>query len=273
MMFREYGAENLQTIILLHGGGLSWWNYRAEADILKSDYRVILPVLDGHAGSGRPFTSIEDNAAELIAFIDGRFGGKVRLIGGLSLGAQVLLEMLSQRKDICRYALVESASVVPSRLTNALIGPAFGSSYGLIKSRSFAKLQFRSLHMDDQLFEDYYRDTCKIAKADMIAFLRANTSYALKPSVAETTARVHVFAGGKENRGIRRSADVIRNAIPGCAAHLIPELYHGEFSINHPERYAHALKEMMENGESQAAEGARRRGEPEKTDETAGRGT
>ena len=124
MKIREFGSDNKETIILLHGGGLSWWNYRKEAELLQSDYHVVLPVLDGHAESDRAFSSIEDNAAEIIAFIDERYGGSVLLIGGLSLGAQVLLEMLSQRAGICRYALVESAAVVPSRLTNVLICPS-----------------------------------------------------------------------------------------------------------------------------------------------------
>ena len=31
MRYIEYGAGNSETILLLHGGGLSWWNYREEA--------------------------------------------------------------------------------------------------------------------------------------------------------------------------------------------------------------------------------------------------
>ena len=120
------GHEKAETIILLHGGGLSWWNYRKVAEQLQQDFRVILPVLDGHAGSGREFTSIEDNASEIISFVDHQLGDSVLLIGGLSLGAQIVLEILTQRNDICRYAIVESASVIPSKLTNALIAPTFG---------------------------------------------------------------------------------------------------------------------------------------------------
>ena len=41
----EYGKENNHVIILLHGGGLSWWNYRAVAEKLLHEYRVILPIL------------------------------------------------------------------------------------------------------------------------------------------------------------------------------------------------------------------------------------
>ena len=245
MQFHEYGAEHKDTILLLHGGGLSWWNYREAAELLQREYHIILPILDGHAGSDRPFTTIEDNASEIISFVDEHLGGSVLLIGGLSLGGQILLEMLSQRAGFCSYALVESAAVLPSRLTNALIGPAFGSSYGLIKNRSFAKMQFQSLHIKPELFEDYYRDTCRIKKQDMIAFMKANTAYALKDSFRDTSARVHVFAGEKETGEILRSAEAICRALPTCRLHSVPGLRHGEFSINYAAKYADTIRRIV----------------------------
>ena len=44
----EYGKQNKDVVVLLHGGGLSWWNYRDAAEILSEDFHVVLPVLDGH---------------------------------------------------------------------------------------------------------------------------------------------------------------------------------------------------------------------------------
>jgi pimeloyl-ACP methyl ester carboxylesterase len=243
--FHEYGTEQNETILLLHGGGLSWWNYREAAEKLREEYRVILPILDGHAGSDRPFTTIEDNASEIISFIDERLGGSVLLIGGLSLGGQILLEMLSQRADLCSYALVESAAVLPSRLTNALIAPAFGSSYGLIRNRSFARLQFQSLHLKPQLFEDYYRDTSQISKSDMIAFMKANTSYALKKTFIDASAEIHVYVGEKESGELRRSAEAICRLRPSCKLHRMKGFRHGEFSINHADRYANAVRNII----------------------------
>lgn len=234
-----YGVEHAQTIILIHGGGLSWWNFRQEAEILKNGYRVVLPLLDGHDGSDRPFTSIEDNAEEIISMIDRDFGGSVLLIGGLSLGAQVVLEILSRRKNICRHALVESPSVIPSAVTKALTGPMVGCSYALIKNRAFSKLQFRSLHIQKDLFEDYYRDTCRISKADMKAFLKASVSYRLKEEIKECRADVHVFAGERETGVVLQSARLIKETIPGCSLRILPHLYHGEFSLNHPGDYAY----------------------------------
>ena len=247
MRFQEYGSKEKETILLLHGGGLSWWNYREAAEILQEEYHIILPILDGHAGSDRPFTTIEDNASEIISFIDESLHGSVLLISGLSLGGQILLEMLSKRSDICSYALVESTAVVPSKLTNALIAPAFGSSYGLIRNRSFARLQFRSLHIKPELFEDYYRDTCQIRKSDMIAFLKANTSYTLKDAFKESSAEIHVYVGESETGEIRRSAETICQMRPACRLHRLPGLRHGEFSINHADQYAVALRQILKD--------------------------
>ena len=91
MKYQEYGFGQKGTIILLHGGGLSWWNYREAAALLQTDYHIILPILDGHAGSDRPFTTIEENASEIISFIDEHLGGSVLLIGGLSLRGRYTL--------------------------------------------------------------------------------------------------------------------------------------------------------------------------------------
>ena len=246
MEYVEFGKDRPETVMLLHGGGLSWWNYREEAALLKERYHVVLPILDGHAGSGRPFTSIGANAAALLSFIDERLGGSVSLIGGLSLGGQVLLEMLSERSGVCRHALVESAMAVPSPLTHALVGPAFGLSYGLIRWERFARLQFRSLHMKPSLFDDYYRDTCQIKKADMIAFMKANTAYTLPDAVGRCGADVRVFAGGKETPGILKSARLIAEKVPGARLTVLPGLRQGEFSLSHAEKYAQSIREILE---------------------------
>ena len=238
----EYGKQNKDVALLFHGGGLSWWNYRDAAEILSEDFHVALPVLDGHGGG--KFTSIEDNAARILSYIDEHFGGQVAVLGGLSLGGQIALEMLAQRPDICRSALIESALVKPSKLTRALIGPSFSMSYGLIKQRWFARWQAAYLGIPKTLFEDYYRDTCAISKADLTAFTQANCGYALKP--IDTTARVKIVAGSREQRNILESAKMIHRAIPGSELEILPGLRHGDLSLNQPECYARMVKEWSE---------------------------
>jgi len=241
----EYGQQNDRVILLLHGGGLSWWNYREAAKILSEQYHVVLPVLDGHADSNVPFATIEENAARLISWIDANFSGQIMALGGLSLGGQVAAEMLSQRKDICQYALLESTLVKPMKLTAALIGPTFGMSYGLIKQKWFAKLQADYLGIPKNLFDDYFRDTCKIDKADMIAFLKANSLYTIKPGLSETQAKIKIAAGSREQKSIRDSAKLLHRAIPGSQLEILSGLRHGDLSMNKPEDYVQMLTEWI----------------------------
>lgn len=245
MTLTEFGKQNKDIILLLHGGGLSWWNYREVATLLAERYYVVLAVLDGHGDSDAPFTTIEENAAKLISYIDTCFDGQVLAIGGLSLGGQIAVEMLSQRRDCCRYALIESALVKPTKLTAALIAPTFGASFGLIKQKWFAKLQASYLGIPKELFDDYYRDTCKISKADMISFLKANSLYTIKPSLSATKAKVKIVAGSREQGNVLDSAKLLQRAIPGSSVEILTGFRHGDLSINHPETYARILTEWI----------------------------
>lgn len=245
MKVYAFGQESAPAVMLLHGGGLNWWNYRAEAALLEKDFRVLLPVLPGHSGSNGPFVSIEESAAALISYIDESCGGSVLCIGGLSLGAQILTEMLSQRKDICSFALIESALIIPMPLTGALTGPTVSLSYGLIEKQWFAKAQFQALHMAEGFFADYYRDSCAIKKESLIALLKANASYSIKPSLKEARAKTLVVAGGREQGKMRRSAALLQQTVPGSALKLLPGYTHGELSLNRPEEYVLALRTLL----------------------------
>lgn len=243
----EFGKENEKVVMLLHGGGLSWWNYKEVAEYLKSDYHVILPILDGHADSGTKFVSIEENAKRMIAYIDEYCAGSVAVLGGLSLGAQILVEILSQRPDICQAAMIESALVKPMKMTHHMVKPMLDMNYGLIKKKWFAKLQFSSLKMKNDLFDDYYQDTCKISKCDMVAFLEANSLYVVKESISKTKAKVHVCVGQKEQEVMISSARTLHDLIPDSCLEIMQGLYHGEYSINHPREYVAKIKELIKD--------------------------
>ena len=245
MRYVEYGNQNPETVILLHGGGLSWWTFRDVAQLLSDRFHVVLPILDGHADSDAPFTSIEDTAAKIISHIDEHFGGKVLAVGGLSLGGQIAVEMLTQRSDICRFALLESALVKPSKLTHTLIKPTFGMSYGLIKQKWFAKLQAAYLGIPRKLFDDYYQDTCKISKEDIIAFLQSNSAYSINPALRNTQAKVHIVFGSKEQASIRASGKLLNRMLLDSTLEVLPEYRHGELSLNHPEQYSQMLLTLI----------------------------
>lgn len=244
MIVKEYGKSNKDIIMLLHGGGLSWWNYEEVSEILKSNYHVILPILDGHSGSDRDFTSIESNANEIIEYIDNNYNGNVKLIGGLSLGAQILLDILSKRDNICEYTIIESALVCPMKMTNILIESSINMSYGLINKKWFSKLQFKSLKIKEELFDKYYIDSSNITKDNMISFLKANSNYHLK-NVKTNKSKSIVMVGSKERPIMIKSAKIIHDELINSELEILSGYYHGDLSINHPNEYAEKVKKLI----------------------------
>ena len=128
----------------------------------------------------RILQQLENNADEILSYIDKNCNGKVLMICGLSLGGQILVDLLARRKNICKFAIVESALVLPMKATNALIQPIISMCYPLIKTRWFAQAQFKALHIKGIFFEDYYRGSIAITKENLLAFMKANSDYRLK---------------------------------------------------------------------------------------------
>jgi hypothetical protein len=106
-------------------------------------------------------------------------------------------------------------------------------------------MQFDYLHIRKDLFEDYYRDTSQISKENIIAFLEANASYEIKPNLQDVYINTHILVGEKEQKKMIRSAEQLHKALPGSVLEIKKGLYHGEYSINHPEEYTKELLDMI----------------------------
>lgn len=119
-------------------------------------------------------------------------------------------------------------------------------SYGLIRKRWFAKLQFRQLHIRPELFDVYYADTCAISRENMIAFLRSNSSYQLKDSLKQCTANVIVAVGGKEAHKMKQSAQRLHQVLPNSELVVFPDYHHGELSINYADDYVTLFRSLLE---------------------------
>lgn len=248
MKFKEFGNKNLPTMILLHGGGLSYWSLEKVVNNLQKDYHVVTPIIDGHGeDSSTTFISIEDSAKKLINYIDINCKGKVFLIAGLSLGAQITVEVLARRKDITEFAIIESALVLPIAYTNLMVSLT-KISYGLISKRWFSKAQAKSLYVPEEMFEKYYEESCKMSKESLANIARSNGRYIMKESIKDTQAKVLVIVGEKELKMMKESAMAINDVILESNLYMAKGMHHGELSLVNNHMYIKILRDfVMEN--------------------------
>lgn len=170
MLFTEKGDKSLPTIILLHGNGLSDWSWDRVVKELQEEYHIVTPIIDGHGEDFETeFTSIEDLADKLIQYIDRYQYGKVFAIGGCTLGAQIVIDILSKRNDIAQYAIIESPLIYPIKLPSSTMNSlSFKVAYKLAKKSWFAKLQAKSLNIPKELYDKFFEDNKKITKTSIL---------------------------------------------------------------------------------------------------------
>jgi pimeloyl-ACP methyl ester carboxylesterase len=246
MLFRETGHREFPTIILLHGGGLADWSWDDIVQKLAYQYHIVTPVIDGHGDDGETeFISIADSATKLITYIDATLGGKVFAVGGLSIGAQIIAEVLSVRNDITQYAILESALVYPIKGISILTVPMYKLLYSMIKRRWFSKLQAKSLGVPEDVFDHYYSDSLKISRQTLINVTLSNGTYRLKDSIRNTNAKVLIIVGSKEIGMIKKSAEVLHNQITGSKLYTAEQMKHGELSLIYPQKYLEQLYNLF----------------------------
>ncbi|MCR6547150.1 alpha/beta hydrolase [Dehalobacterium formicoaceticum] len=246
MKYKEFGDKINPTIILLHGGGLSWWSFTDLIHLLKEDFHIVTPIIDGHGEDGEtPFISIKDSAQKLIQYIDEKHKGKVFAVCGLSLGAQIVVEILSQRADIAKYAVVESALVVPPTGVIRFMVKSGSLFYGLIRQRWFARIQAKALYVPESLFDQYHRDSQNISKESLINIFTRNTDYTAPDTLKNTKAKVLIIIDGEEVRIMDKSVRKLMSVLPHSRVCIVPGMKHGELSLARCKEYLALIKQFM----------------------------
>lgn len=246
MIFKEFGNKNMPVIIFIHGGGLSWWSWKPQIEALQKDYCIVTPIIEGHGDdSETTFVSIEKSAEQVIKYIKENCNGKVFAICGLSIGAQITVEVLSKECDITENAVLESALVYPMKMTKVLTVPMYNLCYGLIKKRWFAKLQAKTLNVPDELFETYYEESSRIKKESLINFTISNGNYPMPSTLCYTKAKTLILVGGNELSVMKKSASLLHETIKGSSLKVIQKSGHGEISLVYPDKYLNLLKQFF----------------------------
>ncbi len=245
MLIKEFGNKSNKTIILLHGGGVSWWSLKKIIAILESDYHIITPIIDGHGEDGDTlFTTIEDMSDKLIAYINKYLNKKVYAICGLSIGAQIVVDILSKEKDICEYAIIESALIKPLKIGNLLV-KMVKIVYPLSKWKWLSRLQAKYQYIPEDCFDLFYEDACKMSLKSMENMIRSNENFRAKQSLRASNAKVAILVGEKELRAVKQSAKELHKMIKNSYVYIAPNCKHGDISLRYPEKYCKIFYKLI----------------------------
>jgi pimeloyl-ACP methyl ester carboxylesterase len=247
MKFKEFGDIKSPTIILLHEGGLSWWSLAGTIELLKKDYHIVAPTIDGHGEDAlTTFVSIKDSADKLIHYIDEHNGGNIFALGGSTLGAQIVVEALSQRADIARYAIIESPWVVPSKALTFLSAVTGKLLYSLNHRKWYAKIRARELCINKNQVIQFYKDISSMTRETLVNISTNHAGYAVSDSLKNTNATLLIILGSKEIKKMDASIHKLIDMVPKTKVFIVPGMKQGEFSLIHSTEYYYLFRHITE---------------------------
>lgn len=244
MNYREYKRANSPLLVFLHGGGVSGWMWYEQIEFFSENYHCLVPDLPGHGLSKDEPFSIQDSANEILDLIKVRKNDQPIIVVGFSLGAQILVQMLSEDQNLIDFAVINSALTKPMKNSSKLLYPLFKITFPLVKLKSFAKLQAKVLYIREEQFNSYYQETINMSFDSFIQVMKENMKFQIPEHYKESNAKILVTVGEKEKRVMRNSAKELVRLNKRSKGIIIPNIGHG-ISLANPIFFNQMLRDWI----------------------------
>lgn len=242
--YKEYGKENVPLMVFLHGGGVSGWMWDEQIKYFSSSYHCLVPDLPGHGLSKHEHFSIKDSAEKIMELINHKRSQEPVIVIGFSLGAQILVKMLSLAPELINYAVINSALAKPMKSSFNILKPLFKLSFPLTKLRSFAKLQSKVLYIQEKQFEFYYKESKEITLDTFMQVMKENMSFHVPGQYSVTKTKLLVTVGEKEKKIMHRSCIELIQKNSNSTGIIIPNVGHG-ISLANPDFFNKMVKDWI----------------------------
>ena len=114
MLFHTYGTPDQPTLLLLPGLGVSHEIFQPLVERLQDRFYIIAAAVDGFIiGKHSRFTTIDDQAAQVIHYVQDHLDGHLHVAYGLSLGGKILSRVLERNELIIDHAVMDAAPLLP----------------------------------------------------------------------------------------------------------------------------------------------------------------
>lgn len=244
LYFKETGEENSQTILFLHGGALSGWMWEKQLDAFK-DYHCLVPDLPEHGKSVnvKPFT-IENASNQILNLIKNKaHNGRAHVVG-VSLGAQIIVKMLSIAPELIDHAFISGTLVrrlpaTPEILK--LIDYVLKVYMPLKDSNFFIKANIRSYNLPKDQFQHLKEATNVLNSESLMRILNENMLFKIPDGLEKTENPVLVVAGGKEYDIMKKSVQDLSNVLPNSKGYIVSNMVH-VWNMASPELFNEVLR-------------------------------
>ena len=244
MTIQLFGKDKAPTLLLIPGLGVSYEIFLPLIRLLEDKFRVLAVEVDGFTlGKQTQFTSIDDQAAQIIAYVQQHCGGHLDVAYGLSLGGKILSRMLERNEVVIEHAIMDAAPLLPR--PNWLVDPlryyqAF-NVWTCYHWTGFWRWVFRSHYFDVLL------DECKkvFPFGGTQAVRDGYKSVYTNKLESIHGADIHFWYGSKEGFVAKPQVKHLLQLCPSALVEVFDGMNHGQLLVDHPDEVAKRIIELQ----------------------------
>ena len=244
LFFKETGRQNRESIVFIHGGGLSGWMWDKQLEGFE-DYHCLVPDLPEHGKSRHvtPFT-METAAEQIIELIKERAPNKKAHIVGISLGGQLVVQILDMAPEVVDHAMT-SGTVVHQHYGRAalMIMPVMGAIFKpMINTDFFINKTMEKGKYPPKYFENYKKDTKEFNTYSLTKhMLNENAAFRIPEGLCNMEKPVLISMGETEIKLVHESAEDLNKCLPNSKIFKAPGLFH-VWNLESPELFNKILR-------------------------------
>lgn len=243
MEYRVFGRSEAPTLMLIPGLGVSYEIFTPLIQLLGERFCVVAVEVDGFIlGKQTSFTSIDDQATQIIEYVKRTHSGRLCCAYGLSLGGKVLSRILERNEIEVAHAIMDAAPLLalPRWTVNPLRCLQSLNVWSCYHHTAFWRWVFHSHYFDVLLDEcrKVYPYGGGRAVRDGYWSVYTNTLHSIE------CADLHYWYGTLEGFVARAQVKHLQRLCPEVKVATFKKMNHGQLLIDHPEEVARRIIDM-----------------------------
>jgi hypothetical protein len=241
MNFNVFGNKNVPTLMLIPGLGVSYEIFIPLINLLENDFHIIAVEVDGFVlGKHTQFTSVDDQAAQVIDYVKENYDGRLDCAYGLSLGGKILSRILECDEIVVNHAILDAAPLLP--LPKWLVGPLRYlqclNVWTCYHWTGFWRWVFHSHYFDVLL------DECKkvYPYGGGRAVLDGYKSVYTNKLQSINGNDIHYWHGTKESFVAKPQVKHLKRLSPNVNVEIFKKMNHGQLLIDCPDEIAKRIR-------------------------------
>lgn len=243
MNFRTFGNTTAPTLMLIPGLGVSYEIFLPLIELVQDRFHVIAVEVDGFTlDRYTDFTSVDDQARQIVEYVREHHGAHLNVAYGLSLGGKILSRVLERNELVIDHAVLDAAPLLP--LPRWLVGPLrylqCANVWTCYHWTGFWRWVLRSHYFDVLLDECRKVYPFGGSKAVLDGYKSVYTNRLESISGSD----IHYWYGTQEAFVAKPQTKHLKELCPEVRIEVFKGLNHGQLLVDHPDRVASMLEQI-----------------------------